>query len=451
MINPGIFKAYDIRGIYNKDLNSDTAIRIGRAFGSYIGKGKRVAIGMDVRISSQGLRDQALKGILEQGVNVLDLGMVPTPLLYFAILNYKLDGGFMVTASHNPPEWNGFKLYGEMGRAIGLGFGLEKIMKLCEHSYVSKSTGNLENKRDDAVASYKKFLLSKIKIRNEVRMAIDPGNGCFSNLAYDILNHAGADVIAINDIPDGKFPSRSPEPKEETISQLRNLVKNEGLDFGVAFDSDGDRAVFVDEYGSVLAGDAALAILLKGYLKKGDKVVYEVSCSGAVEDVIKEAGAKPLLSRVGRSFIADRMVKEGAVMGGERSGHMFFSEINMADDALFAGLKMAELLSSKQEGLSGLVAQLPKYENAAKELKLEEKIKFRIVEILKKSLAEKEKNLITIDGIKVVRDDGWFLLRASNTSPIIRLTAESKTRRGLDQLMLFAVEEFEKAKSEAER
>ena len=447
-MNHDIFKAYDIRGIFPTQINEKIAESIGRAFGAYVGKGKSILAGFDARTSSPRLYKSMVAGIRESGVNVVEAGFVPTPVIYFGVLKYNLDGGIIVTASHNPKEWNGFKMYGENGVAIGYGSGLEIIENLCNEDRVSSSVGKIKNIHEDLLKEYKKDLLGKAELRKGISIAVDPGNGSFSRLAKEVLEGFGATVKTINDIPDGRFPSRSPEPKNSTISKLKSFVKKEKVDFGVAFDSDGDRAVFVDEKGNTLSCDATLSLIFDYYVKKGDKAVYEVSCSKAVNDVIKKSGGIPIMTRTGRTFILNEMKKENAKIGGENSGHIYFSDLNMDDDALFGAIKMAEILSKKNKPLSELADGMPRYFTIEKQFEVDENFKFKTIDLLKRELSSSEK-AITIDGVKVLRKNGWFLIRASNTSPLIRMIAESDSKKNADALALEAEKIFYRVYREA--
>ncbi len=441
-----IFKAYDIRGIYSRDIFEETAYLIGNALGNLIGPGKKLALAGDVRVSTIALKKEMETGIVESGANVYDLGVVPTPVIDFCLTEFNFDGGAIVTASHNPREWNGFKLYSEDAHVMGMGTGLEKVKELAQKGakkYTDK--GSVKDFAVETIRSYTAFIVSKAGDLKGLSIGIDPGNGSYSGLAKDILKKSGAEIVSINDFPDGNFPGRTPEPKPESISELKNLVVEEELDLGIAFDADGDRGIFVDDKGKVLRGDMALALMVKNWVKKGDGVVYEVSCSDAVQEAINEKGAKGFISPVGRAFIPEKMMKEKAVLGGEISGHMYFSEARNADDPLFATTRIAHIMSERRKKLSELVAELPNYESFAREIPVEEGIKFRIVEYLKQDLANAGFKISVLDGVKARLDTGWFLIRASNTSPNLRLIAEAKSKEDLDSLVKIATEKLNRA------
>jgi phosphomannomutase / phosphoglucomutase len=302
----------------------------------------------------------------------------------------------------------------------------------------------IEDKSRTAIEDYEKFLLSKVRISSKLRIGVDPGNGSYSTIAKRIFEKAGTEVLAINDSPDGSFPSRSPEPNEESLAKLKELVLEQRLDFGIGFDPDGDRGIFVDGEGRVLGSDLALAIFVKNLLRRGEKVVFDVSCTDIIREEAVKRGALPIMMKVGRTYVLNGMAEQRAVMGGEKSGHLYFSDVFGADDALFAGLRMASLVSESGKSLSELVDELPHYESAAIELKVDDKIKFKLIEELARKLSKTNK-VLTLDGVKVIMDDGWFILRASNTGPVVRLVAEAKSKEALDRIVKYAKEEFENA------
>ncbi len=450
-MNNEIFKAYDIRGIYPTQINEDMAQRVGEAFGTYIGSGKKIIVGFDVRTSSPNLHERLLKGLSKSGVRIMDAGMVPTPVIYFGEMEYKLDGGVMVTASHNPAQWNGIKMYRKGGISIGLGSGLEEIEKMCNGKQLPQSRKKTTTRdiHDSVLEAYKKSLVETTELRRNLIVGIDPGTGAFSGIAREVFQRCGAKVYAITDMPHGTFTAMSPEPKDATISQLKELVVKKHANFGVAFDSDGDRSVFVDEKGTTVSCDDALSLFIINCLKPGDRAVYEVSCSKAVDDVIRQIGGIPIVSKTGRGSVLNEMKKHNAKIGGENSGHVYFSEIHMDDDGLFAALKMAEILCANEKTLSQLTSMLPKYATVEKAFNVDERYKFATITALGKNLAKKERNIMNIDGVKAMRPDGWFLLRASNTSPIIRLIAESDSGTKTRQLLSQATTEFKRAYEQA--
>ena len=436
-IKDQIFRAYDIRGIYGVDLDEEVSETIGKALGTYLGgAGKNVAVGYDVRVSSPSLKGALIKGLLSVGVNVRDVGLVPTPTVYFTISHYNLDGGAVVSASHNPPEYNGLKLCKEKSILCGWGMGLEKIKDIAVKGiYKTSPNGRIEDWSKKVLHDYENFILSKIKISRPLHILVDMGNGCCSQFADKILEKAGLDVEAVNNYPDGTFPSRSPEPTDESLKSLKAPLTTGRYDFAIGYDGDGDRAVFLDDKGRIAEGDKMLAILVRHYVKSpGEKIVYEVSCSKLLDDVTREIKAISIVSKVGHSFILEKMINENAVMGGEIASHLYFRDIYGADDAIFATLKVAQLLSESDVKFSTLVDSLPKYLTRRKIFAIPEEIKFAAIAKLQEKFVKEGYNALTIDGVRVDMDDGWFIIRASNTLPQIKTTMEARNSSSLDRI-----------------
>jgi len=438
-----IFRAYDIRGVYGRDIVEDDAKLIGLAFATYLGgRGKTIAVGWDVRKSSSVLANALIEGIVSTGMSVLNLGLVPTPLVYFAVAHRRLDGGVIVTASHNPPEWNGFKLCRENARLCGMGSGLEQVKKIIyEGSWKTSSRGLVENIGEEVLKEYEEYLLEKFGGGlSGVKILVDPGNGSCSRIGSSLLHRLGLIVDSINDCPDGSFPSRSPEPTEESLTALRRMVAEKEYDFGVGYDGDCDRALFVSDDGNVIRGDVMLSLFVKHFLKNrpGEKIVYEVSCSKLVEEVCKENSIIPIMSRVGHTFILEKMLSEKAVFGGETSSHLYFGEIYGLDDAIFATLQGAKLLTITGRKLSQLVKELPRYESFKKNYEVADEIKFKVIDDLTTFFKKAGHRIITLDGVRVELEEGWFILRASNTLPQVRLAAEAKNKQALEKIVSYA-------------
>ncbi|MGQ9782022.1 MAG: phosphomannomutase/phosphoglucomutase [Nitrososphaeria archaeon] len=453
-IKDQIFRAYDIRGVYGLDLDEQVFEVIGKALGTYLGgEGKDVAVGYDVRVHSVPLKDALIRGLLSVGVNVRDVGLVPTPTVYFTISHYVLDGGAVVSASHNPPEWNGVKLCKEKGMLCGWGMGLEKIKDIAvEGRFEKAELGRLEDWRKKVLEDYHMFVVGKVRLTRRLRMLADMGNGSCSQFADRILRDAGLEVDAVNNFPDGAFPSRSPEPTDESLKGLKAEVVSGRYDFAVGYDGDGDRAVFIDDRGRIVEGDKMLAILIRHFIKaSGEKVVYEVSCSKLLDDIVREKGVVPVISRVGHSFILKKMIEEDAIIGGEIASHLYFREVYGADDAIFATLKVAQMLSESNARLSELVDSLPKYFTKRKVFSVPEEIKFSAIEELKARYAREGLKATTIDGVRVDMDDGWFIVRASNTLPQIKATVEAKDRMALDRIENVVVNTLTEAVNQVRR
>jgi phosphomannomutase/phosphoglucomutase len=442
-----IFRAYDIRGIFGEDLTEEVATQIGVAIANFLG-GKTVVVGRDVRISGEELQDALVSGLVSR-CEVTDVGVVPTPILYFATNRLLKDAGIMVTASHNPPEWNGFKAFrGKKGSIYG------KDMKTIRDSTKDVDTKNLGKKKgkeisyEGIISEYQDFVQSKIVIERKLNVVADTANGTCGLVAPALFKQLGCNIFTLNEEPDGTFPAHLPVPKLETLGELMKEVVKRKADFGIGYDGDGDRAVFIDEKGKLIPGDLTLLIFAKDALQKnpGGKVVYELSCSMAVEEYVNKLGGIPIVERVGHTFIMDRMIKEKALLGGEKSSHFYFADVYGMDDGVFASLRLAEILSKNDQTLSEIVAALPQYPSVyEKNFECNDKLKFVVIEKLRSQFKEHGLKTLDIDGVKLIEKDGWVILRASNTEPVIRISAEARTEEKLKELYDFAVSELNKA------
>jgi len=441
-ISPQMFRAYDIRGIYNRDLTAQIAEQIGKGFGTFMGTKKTLAVGRDVRLSGPPLKNAVVEGLVSAGINVIDLGMVTTPIFYWAIPHLSLDGGVMVTASHNPPEWNGFKLCGKKGFIIGQGSGMEELKEvILRKKFAFTGVHGKPRPYNRILIEYAQFILNKIEIKKKLKVVLDTGNGACGVITPQLFRRVGCQVKALNQEPDGNFPAHGPAPSEETLQQLKEEVTKTGADFGAGYDGDGDRSVFVDDEGRILTGDVASIIFSKALIRKtGDRVVLDVSCSAALEEAIRQNGGTPIVERVGRPYMMERTLKEGAVFGGERSGHFYFPEIYGIDDGTYASLKMAEILSASDMKLSDLIDSIPKYFSSTFNIECPDEYKFVVTRRTKALFAEKGYKILEIDGVKASKSEGWILVRPSNTEPLIRVFVEGKTENKFKQLLNLAKE-----------
>ncbi|MFQ5999468.1 MAG: phosphoglucosamine mutase [Candidatus Bathyarchaeia archaeon] len=439
-----IFRAYDIRGVFGEDLTEEAAIRIGAAFATFLGEKKEVLVARDVRLSGETLRKALISGLIS-GCDVTDIGIVPTPLLYFAIHHLQKDAGIMITASHNPPEWNGFKSFSRKGCIYGKDMEkIKQIAKKIDLERLGRKGGKL-GRYKRVIQEYMNFVRNKIEIERRLKVVADTTNGTCGLLVPSLFKQLNCEILTLNENPDGTFPAHLPEPKEETLVELKREVVKNKADIGVGYDGDGDRAVFVDEKGNIIPGDLTLLVFAKDVLQKskGAKIIYELSCSMAVEEYIKEHGGVPIVERVGHTFIMDKMIEENALLGGEKSSHFYFSECYGVDDAIFASLRMAEILSKSSEKLSEIVDSLPKYPSIyEKNFECSDNLKFAVIEKLRFRFKDYGLKFLDIDGVKLLDKDGWVLLRPSNTEPIIRVSAEAKTEEKLKELYEFAKKEL---------
>jgi phosphomannomutase/phosphoglucomutase len=440
-----IFRAYDIRGVFDEDLTQEVATKLGAAFASFLGSGREVVVARDARLSGETLVNALVSGIVSR-CNVTDIGVTPTPLLYFAINYLQKNAGIMVTASHNPPQWNGFKLFGRKGCIYGEDMErIKELTKKVDMKQLDTKKGKL-NRYTRIIQEYIDFVQKKIEVKRRLNVVADTTNGACGLVAPSLFKRLGCDILVLNERPDGTFPAHLPEPKEETLVELKKEVVKNRADFGVGYDGDGDRAVFADEKGNIIPGDLTLLIFAKDILQKtkGAKIIYELSCSMAVEEYVKKLGGIPIVERVGHTFIMDKMIEENASLGGEKSSHFYFSETNGVDDAVFASLRMAEILSKSEEKLSEIVDSLPKYPSIyEKNLECPDNLKFAVVDKLRSKFKDYGLRILDIDGVKMLDRDGWVLLRPSNTEPIIRISAEARTEEKLKELYEFAKKELD--------
>ncbi len=435
-----IFRAYDIRGIYGKDLTEEIAEIIGMAFGTFIGSGKKLAVARDIRIGSKQLKDAVVKGLASTGSDVVDFGITTTPMFYFSIAHKNKDGGVMATASHNPPEWDGFKLCREKGVIVGEGSGIEKVKEaIAERKFIKAVEKGKTQAYEGIVDEYASFVSGKISIKKKLKVVLDTGNSVSGIVAPMLFRQKGCEVKVLNEELDGTFPSRSPEPTEASLQELISEVKKTKADFGVGYDGDGDRAVFVDDKGRLLTGDFASIIFAQAFItSEKRKVVYDVSCSSALSDAIRTKGGIPVVERVGRPFIMARVHEEKAAFGGERSGHFYFPDIYGLDDGTFASLKMAEIVSRADMSLSQMIDRIPKHYDSAINVPFPDEHKFAVIESLKVQFEKMRFHILDIDGVKAQDEDGWVLLRPSNTEPLMRIFAEGKTKEKLARLLELA-------------
>jgi phosphomannomutase len=433
-IDEKIFKAYDIRGTYPGQLNEEIAYKVGRALTKYL-KPKKVAVGRDMRLSSPKLHQGLTKGILEGGGDVIDIGLVSTDCLYFAVGKFSYDAGVMITASHNPPEYNGFKICRKEAVPLSGEAGIDQIKTLIlkDDFPPIKKSGTIEKHEVDS--AYVQHLLSFVdqdKIR-PFKMVIDAGNGMAGKIIPRLFSHLRCKVIPMFFELDGSFPHHLASPIEpENIAPLRERVLAENADLGVAFDGDADRMFLVDEKAVPLGGDMVTALVAKNLLKKekGAFILYNLICSKAVPQIIESSGGKAVRTRVGHALIKPLMKKYNAIFGGEHSGHFYFRNNWFADSGLIALLVCLELISEENKPLSALVKSIDPYFRSGE-------INSRVDDIPRK-LKEIEKHYSSgkidhLDGVTVDFGEWWFNVRPSNTEPLLRLNIEVNTKEKLEK------------------
>jgi phosphomannomutase/phosphoglucomutase len=437
-VKPEIFREYDIRG-HESELDDKTVFLIGKAFGSYVlrNSGSTITLGMDNRVSSGRIKKAFANGILSTGCNIIDIGIVPIPALYFSIFHLRASGGVMITGSHLAKEFNGFKLSASSNALTLYGEQIAKLRELILKEDFEEGKGQVDN--ENVLEDYVGVILRRIKLERELSLVVDCGNGCSSLVAEQIFRGIGCKLKTLYCKSDGNFPNHHPDPvKPENLKELIKHVKESKAELGIAFDGDSDRIGVVDEKGNIIWGDYLLALFAKDLLKRkpGAKIVFDVKCSQALPEVIEAYGGVPIMYKTGHSLIKRKMYEEDAMLAGEMSGHMFFRDNYFGfDDALFAGAKLCELLSKQRKPLSELIADMPKY-CATPEIRIacSEHEKWRIVEKVRNYFS-KQYEVITIDGARVLLPEGWFLVRASNTSAKIIVRAEARNEPALKEIL----------------
>jgi phosphomannomutase/phosphoglucomutase len=432
-----IFREYDIRGIVGEDLTEESVYIIGRAYGTFLKRNNvsDAIVGRDNRLSSYSYSKSIIRGLTESGINVIDVGMVTTPVFYFARVHYKVEGGAMVTGSHNPPEFNGFKL--AYGPDTLYGDGIQEIRRIASAGKFSEGNGKVTE--EDPVPAYVDDIASKISLGpKKVSVVVDAGNGSSGPVVRRVLERLGADFHELFFEPDGNFPNHHPDPTSiKNLVDLVNAVKSKKADLGIAFDGDADRIGVVDRHGNPVWGDELQAIFWTEVLKKHPEALclIEVKCSQALVDYVKELGGKPEFTRTGHSLIKARMLETGAPFTGEMSGHMFFKdEYYGFDDALYAAARLLRILSNSEKSFEELLSEIPKY-HSTPEIRVycPDEDKFDVVKKVTKDFQE-ERDVITVDGARVLFPTGWGLLRASNTQPALVLRAEAQSESELEEI-----------------
>lgn len=446
-LDPSIFKEYDIRGIVGESIDEEIVEIIGCAYGTMVkgNSGEVVSVGRDCRLSSPALSKALIKGINSTGIDVLDIGVVSTPMLYYSLFTEDVDGGVMVTASHNPGNYNGLKL--NLNQESLFGEGIQKLRETAESGNFENGTGNIRQK--NILNEYLSYLEKNVEISSHLKVAIDCGNGMVGLTGPRLLKQFDIDLIELYTEPDGTFPNHHPDPTvEDNLKDLQKVVLEKGCDVGFAFDGDGDRLGVIDENGKIIWGDMLVLIYAKEILKNNanQKVIGDVKCSKNLFDGIEKAGGEAIMWKTGHSLIKNKIREEKAALAGEMSGHIFFNDRFFGyDDALYAGLRLLEILSKSDKTLSQLLEEVPKtYSTPEIRVECEESIKFKLVEKVKNRLKDKYE-VIDIDGVRVEFPDGWGLVRASNTQPALVLRFEAQTEERLKEIKELIESELEEA------
>ncbi|MHB9038419.1 MAG: phosphomannomutase/phosphoglucomutase [Armatimonadota bacterium] len=436
-IKKGIFKAYDIRGLYPQEINDEDAYRIARAFVTAL-KCKKVVIGHDMRESAETFEAATIRGLIDQGADVVPIGLTSTPMYYFAVNHLNGDAGVMCTASHNPAEYNGYKMTGAgavPSIAIVSNEGLWKMAS--DGNFEEPEKKGIIHPLENVLDEYAEAVLNNTGIRSfeGLRLVIDCANGMGGYILPKIMEKVGSDPLRLYWRLDGSFPNHEANPlKTETLLALRDRVVDEEADLGIAFDGDGDRVAFVDEKGQIISGDFTTALIAREILKKqpGAQILYDLRSSWIVPEEIEKAGGTATECRVGHGLIKRQMREEGGYFAGELSSHYYFSDFYTTDNGDLAMLNMLKLLISEGKPMSQIVAPLRKYFHSG-EINSEVKDIPAVLKRLKDKYGSCAKRITEIDGYKAELDDWWFNVRASNTEPLIRLNLEAKSREKMDE------------------
>lgn len=448
-MNPNIFREYDIRGVVDKDITDADVVTLGRAIGTYMAqKGVvRITLGRDCRLSADHYRDLLTQGLLSTGRQVMDIGVVTTPMLYFSVFHFQTDGGVMITASHNPGDYNGFKVM--IDKSTIYGAEIQKLYQIAEAGQFEQGSGSREEV--DVLTPYSDYLVEHINIPKKLKIAVDGGNGTGGPVALPIMKRLGIEVTPLYCEMDGTFPNHEPDPTvPANLNDLIATVKAKGLQAGVAFDGDCDRVGVVDEKGRIIFGDMLLAIFARSIAKDhpGALFIGEVKCSKNLYDDIEKHGGKALMWRTGHSLIKQKMAETGALLAGEMSGHMFFKHRWFGfDDGIYAALRFCELLAATEAPLSTWLADMPPVVSTP-EIRVDcaDNIKFQVVDEVKKAMSG-DYEVIDVDGVRVNFPDGWGLVRASNTQPALVLRFEAQTQARLEEIRALVEGEVKRARA----
>jgi len=434
-LNKYIFREYDIRGKVSDDFPPEVVEALGKGFGTYIkrGGGQEIALSGDIRLTTPDLMEQFKTGVLSTGVDVINIGILPTPANYYSMFSLGVAGAVQITGSHNPPEFNGFKL--SRDKKAVFGEAIQEIRVIIEKE--DYETGEGSEASYDILTKYKRMIASKIDIKKRMKVVMDCGNAAGAICAPEIFKNLNVDLTELYCDVDGTFPNHHPDPTvKENLVDLIDLVKKGSYDIGLAFDGDADRVGVVDETGDIVWADQLIALFLPEVVEEGDEILYDVKCSQALEEMIVKYGGKPVMWKTGHSLIKQRMSELNCKLGGEMSGHIFFADDYFGyDDAIYVAARIVQTLSRTDQKLSQLKAELPKYYSTP-EMRLEaesDEEKFRIA---KEAVAYFTENYdcSTVDGVRIKFGDGWGLVRSSNTQPVIVCRFEANTAERMEEI-----------------
>ncbi|MBI3384587.1 phosphomannomutase/phosphoglucomutase [Candidatus Gottesmanbacteria bacterium] len=436
-----MFREYDIRGLVkDNQLNAKSVYAIGMGIASFLAKegNSKLLVGRDSRASSAEFRDLITRALTASGMEVVDLGMCLVPMFYYGQYLLKIKAGVYISASHNPANWNGFKIANDYSSTL-LGDDLKTIYEIIKkEDFISKPAARAKISNFDIGKNYSDQLLKKLHCRKPLKVVIDCGNATAGPIVPAIFQSAGFEVVKLYCDLDSSFPNHEPNPSApENKADLSKKVKDEGANIGFSFDTDGDRLGVVDEKGNIIEADQYLILLARELLSQnpGAKIIFDVKSTRALADDITAHGGKPIMWKTGHSYIKAKMRQEGALLAGEVSGHVFYQENYGFDDAVFSALKLACFLSSSHKIFSQLMATVPHYESTPTlNANCNDKIKYQVVNKLTKEF-QKEYNVNTINGARVEFKDGWGLIRPSSNLPVLVLRFEAKTQESLQKII----------------
>lgn len=447
MINKYIFREYDIRGKVSEDFPPEVVENLGKGFGTFVKRAgaREIALSGDIRLTTPELIEHFKKGVLFTGVDVINLGILPTPVNYFSMFELGVSGAMQITGSHNPPEFNGFKM--SLERKAVFGNQIQDIRKIIENG--DYETGEGSEVKHDLKKKYIEMILEKIKIERPLKVVMDCGNAAGGILAPDIFKKLNIELTELYCDIDGTFPNHHPDPTvKENLADLIEKMKTGQYDIGVAFDGDADRVGIVDETGEIIWADQLMALFLPEVIQnKGEEILYDVKCSQALEEMIVKYGGKPIMWKTGHSLIKQKMHELGCRLGGEMSGHIFFADDYFGyDDAIYVALRIIQTLSRTDKKLSELRQELPTYYSTP-EMRMEaenDEEKFRIANEAIDYFTT-HYDCSTVDGVRIRFGDGWGLVRSSNTQPVIVCRFEANSQERMDKiknLVLDKLKEF---------
>jgi len=439
-----LFGSSGVRGLVNVDLTPVLAAKVGLAVATF-SKAKKVLVARDTRVSGLMLENAVVSGILAGGADVNCLGVVPTPVLAFLTKRLDADAGLMITASHNPPQYNGIKIFNSDSMACGeeSQSNIERIIER-ENFRLTDWQNIGEVMCVDESHLYVEMVQKSVRLKKKWRVIVDPGCGATCNLAPLILRGLGCKVTAINAQPDGFFPGRSPEPSAESLTPLARVVRESDVDVGVAYDGDGDRVAFLDEKGDFASFDQALAAYVAYVVKKrdGGTIVTNVEASMCVEKTVEKHGGRVVRTRVGDVYVAEAIRRFGAVFGGEPCGAWIHPQIHYCPDGILSAVLLLKALEDENKGLSEFISEAPRYQTLRENVACKNEVKHeavkKAVEGLK-SVFSNYKELSVVDGVRLTLEEGWILVRASGTEPLVRLTVEGESLKAAREIMEKAV------------